>query len=128
MTRIAPRTTRMSLYSPGGESATIMGKTWLESESFAYPSGAISAGRRAYATLRSNPHNPITLPYGEQRAVAVGVPDTYFTIPARLRLKGATIAGYVSVDTDSEEITFTPEADPAHCERCSDGEGCKRNN
>lgn len=104
------RTTRMSLYSPGGERPSVLHDTWVEAESFAYPNGGFT--RRAYVELRQNPNNPIALPYGQLRVVKVSIPDTYFTIPARLRYQGKTVNGYVSVqdaDTDTARFTFTPE-------------------
>lgn len=105
------RTTHLSIYSPGGERPTVLHGTWLESESFAYPAGGFT--RRAYVELRQNPNNPIVLPYGRRYVVRVSIPDTYFSIPARLRIAGRTVKGFVSVDdTDSgtSRFTFTPEA------------------
>ena len=104
--------------------AITLGDTWLHPEEYAYPSGSINAGRQARVILRANPHNPISLPYGESRIVAVGIPDTMSTIPARLRFAGRRIAGYVSVDDNV--FTFTPEADPKHCTMCKANDGCKR--
>ena len=105
------RTTTRSIYSPGGERPRVLHGTWLEAESFTYPSGGFH--RRAYVELKQNPHNPIDLPYGERRIVRASIPDSYFSIPARLRIAGRTIAGFISVtDADSEtaRFTFTPEA------------------
>jgi hypothetical protein len=101
-----------------------LGATWLHPEDYASPSGSINAGRKAHVVLRANPHNPIRLPYGELRTVAVGIPDTMSTIPARLRFAGRRLAGYVSVDDGA--LTFTPEADPTHCIMCKANDGCKR--
>jgi hypothetical protein len=80
------RTTRMSLYSPGGEGPIeFPDGTWLESESFAYPRDTFT--RRAYANL----------PDGTRRVVQCKVADTYFTIPARYRDKtGKTVRGFLS--------------------------------
>jgi hypothetical protein len=62
-----------------------------------------------------NRHNPIELPYGEIRAFRASIPDTYFTIPARITVKGKTVKGFLSygyfVETDEEkELQFKPEA------------------
>lgn len=107
------RTTRMSLYSPGGERPSVLHGTWLEPESFAYPNGGFT--RRAYVELRQNPNNPILpdVAIGRMRIVRCSIPDTYFSIPARLRFAGRTIKGFISVqdaDTDTARYTFTPEA------------------
>jgi hypothetical protein len=116
--------------------------TWLESETLAYPSGGFH--RRAFAIIMRNPHNPISLPYGAVRLVRASVPDTHYSVPARLRYRGRTVRGYLSM-RELEEISvspagesttvtypdpvvaFTPEADPASCAICAAGEGCKRN-
>ncbi len=105
------RTTRMSMYSPGGERPSVLHGTWLEAESFSYPAGGFT--RRAYVELRQNPNNPIDLPYGRRYVVRVSIPDTYFSVPARFSFRGTTVRGFVSVqDADSEtaRYTFTPEA------------------
>lgn len=100
--------------------------TWLESEDYAYPAGGVYAGRRARAVIRPNQHNPIALDYGSVRVVHVGIPDTAFTIPARLRRSGhKAIVGYVSMDTNRNVLLFTPEANPSACCQCVVGEGCK---
>jgi len=103
----------------------VLGETWLEPEELAYPSGGFGI-RRAYVVLRQNPHNPIMLDYGKLATVLVSIPDTFSTIPARLRTHGQRIKGYVSVDTGSEVFTFTPEADPNNCVTCVSGQGCKQ--
>jgi hypothetical protein len=88
----------------------IHGKTWLEAECLAYPNGGFT--RRAYVEIVRNRHNAVALPYGQFRIVRVSIPDTFSTIPARVRYQGKTIAGYVSTDTDRNMLTFTPEAGP----------------
>ena len=105
------RTTAMSFYSRGGERPRVLHGTWLEAESFAYPNGGFT--RRAYVELRQNPNNPLELPYGARYTVRCAIPDTYFSIPARLTYKRQTIKGFISVqdaDTDTARYTFTPEA------------------
>jgi hypothetical protein len=94
-------------------------ETWLEPEAYCYPSGGFL--RRAYVVLRKNEHNPIELPYGEKRVVLASIPDTAFSIPARLKFKGKTIKGFISSDNI---FTFTPEAN--NCVNCEEGSGCKR--
>lgn len=82
------------------------GDTWLEAEEFSYPNGGYH--RRARVRLQENPNNPVELPYGELRVVRCSIPDTMFTIPARLRCRGKTIQGYIS--SSEEGFTFTPES------------------
>lgn len=86
------------------------GKTWLMPEEDCYPSGGIL--RRGRAILRQNPHNPIVLPYGEIRAVLAGLPETFFSISAKVRVKGQTVRGFLDVGTDCDvwEWQFTPNA------------------
>jgi len=97
-------------------------RTRLDPEEYAYPSGGFH--RRGKAILRANPHNPVLLPYGEVRAVRASIPDTYFSIPARLRdSKHGTVKGYLSIDDG--EFTFTPEANPESCLVCKPEEGCR---
>lgn len=101
-----------------------LGETWLEPEGIVYPSGA--SIRRAFVRIRQNPHNPVELKYGELRVVRCGLPDTSFSIPASLRVRGIPrVRGFVSVDEKAGEYTFTPNADPGACLDCETGEGCK---
>ncbi len=101
-------------------------RTWLDDESVAYPNGAMR--RRGRAVVRRNPHNPIVLPYGDVHAVRASIPDTYFSIPAKLRIGRLTVRGFVSVDETptGPALCFTPNADPARCTTCAPGDGCKR--
>lgn len=80
--------------------------TWLEPEEYCYPSGGF--GRRARAILRQNPNNPMTLPYGERRIVKASIPDTFFSIPAKLRYRGTVVRGFLT--KDDNVLHFTPEA------------------
>lgn len=82
--------------------------THLDPEEYAYPAGGFT--RKGRAILRHNSHSSVVLPWGEVRAIRASIPDTYFSIPARLRFKGKTIKGFLMID-DSGEYTFTPEAD-----------------
>lgn len=97
--------------------------TWIEPEEYCYPNGGFH--RRARVVVRQNPHNPISLPYGEYRIVRAGIPDTFFSIPARLRIKGKTVKGFLSHDSSDGELMFTPEADPENCTECPSGDGCR---
>lgn len=76
-----------------------LGNTYIEDEELAYNtySGAHS---RSYRRGR------VRYPDGRILSVTLGVPDTYFTIPAHGRLHGKYVSGYVSVDTDTEEYVF----------------------
>lgn len=62
--------------------------TWLDPEEKAYPSGSITAGRKAKALC----------PDGKVRTFQVGIPDTFFTIPARGKAFGRSVTGYVGTD------------------------------
>jgi hypothetical protein len=58
--------------------------TWLEPEELCYPHGGMT--RRAY----------VVFPDGVKRVVRCGIPDTLFSIPATVRIKGKTVSGYVT--------------------------------
>ena len=100
--------------------------TYVQAEEYAYPNGAMR--RKARALVTRNPHNPIDLPYGQIRAAVAGIPDTFFTIPARMKYRGKNVCGYLTVQHDSPEgaLQFIPEADPERCVVCEPGQGCKR--
>lgn len=66
-----------------------LGETWIDPEEFAYPAGSLRQSRR-YGRAR--------YPDGKVRRVKLGIPDTFFTIPARGRCGGRTLSGYVSCD------------------------------
>jgi hypothetical protein len=83
--------------------------------------------RKGRAILRPNPHNPIDLPYWTVRAVRAGVPDTYFTIPATIRIGSKRIMGFLTYDVDTG-WAWTPEANPSRCPQCESGGGCRRIN
>lgn len=82
-------------------------ETWLEPEERCYPRGGMA--RRARVRIARNKHNAIDLPYGELRIVRAGIPDTAFTVPARLRYRGRTVRGYIA-GADDGELDFRPEA------------------
>jgi hypothetical protein len=74
-------------------------RTSVDSEEMAYPSGGIRAGRRGR----------VQCPDGVVRTVLLGVPDTFFSIPASLCYRGTRVAGFVSIASDgSGEYCFTP--------------------
>ncbi len=87
-----------------------MNETWIDPEERAYPNGGFT--RRGRVRVVENKYNagPAHLPYGEIRAIRCSIPDTWFSIPARLRVKGKTYHGFVSVSPrgDNDELTFTP--------------------
>lgn len=69
--------------------------SWLEPESLCYPAGGMT--RRAYALCEDN----------EYRLVTCGVPDTYFSIPGRVRVGGKSVRGFVSGGGSDRGYTFT---------------------
>lgn len=77
--------------------------TWLDPEEMSYPEGSLRQSRRRAKAL---------CPDGIVRTAVVGIPDTFFSIPARLKARGKTVAGYVSVSTASGSDVATDE-DPA---------------
>ncbi len=60
--------------------------TWLEGEEFAYPHGGMT--RRAYVLLED----------GQKRVVRCGIPDTWFSIPAYVRIQRKRIKGFITSD------------------------------
>lgn len=82
-----------------GWEAKTMTFTSMDPEEKAYNtySGAHSrSGRRAR----------VIYPDGKLRVVTVGLPDTFFSIPAHGRIAGKYVSGFVSMDTDIEELIF----------------------
>lgn len=57
--------------------------TWLEPEAFCYPHGGM--------TRRARVHT-----FAGLRVVVCGIPDTFFSIPARMRVCGKTLRGFIS--------------------------------
>lgn len=58
--------------------------TWLEGEEFAYPHGGFT--RRAYAECED----------GELRLAWCSIPDTAFSLPARVRIGTKTVKGFLT--------------------------------
>jgi hypothetical protein len=79
--------------------------TWLEGEEFAYPAGGFT--RRCFATFDD----------GSRRVVRCSIPDTYTTIPARARVKGRYVKGYVTSMVYGQDVEgmrfheFEPQAE-----------------
>lgn len=78
-----------------------MKKTFLEPEEYCYPSGSLRKSRRRFGAL---------CPDGMVRIGVCGIPDTYFSIPARLSARGRTVTGYVLAG-EGEELRFIPYVD-----------------
>jgi hypothetical protein len=82
-------------------------ETWIDPEEYAYPAGGFT--RNGRAEVRRNSFNPdVVLPYGKVRAIRCSIPDTYFSIPARLRYQRRTVRGFITCDDG--RYYFTPEA------------------
>ena len=88
------------------ERILIKGETWLEPEEAAYPNGGLT--RKAVVRFKD----------GKLRTVRAGIPDTYFSVPAAARVRGKYIAGFITIDTDKEELVFHTVARPSP--RCRD--------
>jgi hypothetical protein len=72
------------------------GRTWIDPEEYAYPAGSIRQSRRKGKVLCAD---------GRIRTATLGIPDTFFSIPARVYAHGKTVAGYVHVC--EEEFCFS---------------------
>jgi hypothetical protein len=96
--------------------------TWLDPEEAAYPHGGFT--RRGRALIARNEHAPLDLPYGQVRAIRASIPDTWWTIPARMRYRGERVRGFLTLDEDGA-YQFQPEARPDLCTVCKAGDGCK---
>ena len=93
-------------WNPPHPNSQMAGLTWVEPEDLAYPRGGFT--RRALVRIRANPNQPNKLKdlVGLLRIVHCSIPDTYFSIPARLDHKHK---GFICHDAETEEFTFTPE-------------------
>lgn len=74
-----------------------LGDTWIYAEELAYPAGSIRQSRR-FGLVRC--------PDGKLRLCKLGIPDTFYTIPARMSIRGKTVAGFVSVDESAESPEY----------------------
>lgn len=70
--------------------------TWLDPEQLAYPSGSITAGRKARAMCSD----------GKLRIFQTGIPDTYFSIPARTKAYGKTVTGFLHTSDVWDDKTY----------------------
>ena len=75
------------------------GDTWIDDEDLAYsaPTGAPSIRSRRFGRVRFED--------GKLRRVRLGVPDTYFSIPA-VPMSGTRRKGHVTLTADSREFRF----------------------
>lgn len=86
MSGLVPRLPSRALY---------LGETWLECEEL---SGETAREwRRAVARCLD----------GNLRLVRCGLPDTMFSVPARVMIKGRRVTGFIMIE--GEELTFTEE-------------------
>ena len=71
-----------------------MKRTYLAPEEEAYPAGCQTRKCRAI------------YPDGRVRLVWVGIPDTYFSIPAHGRVNDRYVAGWVTIQDDSDKPDY----------------------
>lgn len=83
-------------YLPASMTAHRTGDTWIDPESWAYDVGLTRSPRFALVYMAGTE---------DRIRVRVGIPDTFFTIPALA--KGNRVKGYVSVDDG--RLTFHSE-------------------
>ena len=88
--------TRQDKSRPGATS--FARDTWIEPEERCYPHGGFHRKARC-------------LWQGRHYLVRAGLPDTFFSIPARLRCQGQTRRGFLSL-ADDGPLHFTPEHSP----------------
>lgn len=62
-------------------------ETWIDAEELAYPSGSLRQSRRYGQALCAD---------GKLRRVKLGIPDTFFSIPATCRITGVSVSGFVT--------------------------------
>jgi hypothetical protein len=72
------------------------GETHIDPEQLAYGGRLWGSERRGY----------VRMPDGVYRTVRLGIPDTFFTIPAVGVVNKKRVRGYVFVDTDLDEFVF----------------------
>lgn len=91
-------------------------QTWIDPEEYAYPAGSIRQSRRKFRALltankltgEGHREKLETRYVGRYVSGTAGIPDTYFTIPARCKDKGRTLSGYLSVDSSGALIFSVP--------------------
>lgn len=95
MPKKAPLPRVSNFYGMRSEAYIHENGTWLEPEEFCYPHGGMT--RKAYAMF----------PDGVRRIVTCGIPDTYFSIPAKpVKVGGGVLRGYIG--SDENGIKFVP--------------------
>jgi len=65
------------------------GRTWIEPEEFAYPAGSLARSRR---------HAMAECDGGIVRKILIGIPNTAFSIPGRVKVKRESISGILIND------------------------------
>jgi hypothetical protein len=83
--------------APADGATTYRNGTWVQDEKYAYPNGGMT---RKFRAITVNEHNVQAWATG-----TAGIPDTFFSIPARIRKFGKTIRGFLSLDNDT--LIFT---------------------
>ena len=80
---------------------THLGPTWIDDERLAYntPNGGHTGSAR---------RGLVRFPDGTLHKVTLGIPDTFFTIPAHAVVKGQYVSGYVTIPHDNDEFAFIP--------------------
>jgi hypothetical protein len=82
--------------------------TWLDPEERAGYTGSLRNSRRRFRAL---------CPDGVYRNGICGIADTYSTVPARLKVRGRTVSGFIMVTRDADwnsVIKFVPSGDGKH--------------
>ena len=103
---------------------TRMGETWIDPEEFAYGQRGGVYRRRGKARLLHNSYHrgDENLPYGQIVSFKASIADTYWSVPAKIRIKGKTIVCYVRLGDSEFEIL--PEGNsqfPAYnCPTCGE--------
>jgi hypothetical protein len=70
--------------------------TWIDPEEFAYNCSLSTTRRKAKAICED----------GRPRTFHVGIPDTFFSIPARGKIGQQSVTGYICINTDDEDGTY----------------------
>ena len=87
---------RIARAAPRGRKEGSMTSTSLDPEERAYPSGALRNSKRHFRAICDD---------GRIRSGICGIPATFFAIPARLKMHGKTLSGFVAI-ADDEELHF----------------------
>jgi len=76
--------------------------TWIDPEEYSYPSGSLRRSRRRFRAVWEST--------GELVSGTAGIPDSYFSVPAKIVSKGRYIAGWLYMTTESGLDTDTGTA------------------